>query len=113
MLALHCFVSFHFFILVSGKGLPSTSSWRKPTITTSPKERINRAAAAIDEFVGSDSFFTSPSPMNGKLPQNFWPYGELLVQMADFDILTNQTRYKDVAQKQYLPAFQGFDGSPR
>ncbi|KAL0577971.1 hypothetical protein V5O48_004007 [Marasmius crinis-equi] len=46
--------------------------------------------------------------MNGKLPESFWPYGEFLVQMADFDILTNQTRYKDVAQKQYLPAFQGF-----
>ncbi|KAL0577215.1 hypothetical protein V5O48_004781 [Marasmius crinis-equi] len=78
----------------------------KPTITSSREERINRAAAAIDVFLQNDPFFTT-DPTKNSLGETTWPYGELLTQMANFDILTNQTRYKDEAQLRYLPAFQG------
>ncbi|KAL0577968.1 hypothetical protein V5O48_004004 [Marasmius crinis-equi] len=91
-------------LLISSLDLPSTSSWRKPGITASREERINRTAAAIDMFIKSDTFFNSPPPQ--PLPNKSWPYGELLAEIADFDILTNQTRYKEVVQKYYLPALQ-------
>ncbi|KAK1215034.1 hypothetical protein PQX77_022384 [Marasmius sp. AFHP31] len=90
-----------------GQELSVPSSWIK-TSNASREERINATASAIDAFLLSDTFFADGA--NGSLPANdSWPYGELLARLADFDLLTNQTRYKDVAQKRYLPALERLD----
>ncbi|KAL0569264.1 hypothetical protein V5O48_012707 [Marasmius crinis-equi] len=87
---------------VFGQDLPPIFPWRKPTIEASREERANISAAAIDMFIKSDDFFNFPVP----LPDDSWPYGAFLAEMADFDIFTGQTRYKEIAQKHYLPAFR-------
>ncbi|KAK1227452.1 hypothetical protein PQX77_009553 [Marasmius sp. AFHP31] len=90
-----------------GQELSVPSFWGK-TSNASREERINATASAIDAFLLSDSFFVDG--VNSDLPaDNSWPYGELLARLADFDILTNQTKYKDVAQKRYLPALERLD----
>ncbi|KAL0569263.1 hypothetical protein V5O48_012706 [Marasmius crinis-equi] len=96
-----CFLSTQFLREAWGQDLPSTSSWRKPAITASPEERVRRTHSAIDVFIQLDDFFHFPV----SLPGTSWPYGEFLALMADYDIYTGQTRYKDVAQRHYLPAF--------
>lgn len=73
---------------------PSTS-WRKPNITTSRDERISIASAALEKALSnlqpngmfSDSAYGTP--------------GMLYAHMAEFDRLTNQTKYKDTL-KQYF-----------
>ncbi|KAK1233830.1 hypothetical protein PQX77_002996 [Marasmius sp. AFHP31] len=80
-------------------------SWVKPTVEASREERINRTVEAIDAFIASDALFTSTRPPS-KLPDQYWPYGEFLALIADFDIFTNQTRYKPIAQERLLPALQ-------
>ncbi|KAK1235484.1 hypothetical protein PQX77_001282, partial [Marasmius sp. AFHP31] len=82
------------------------SSWDKSTVSKSSREeRINRTAEAIDAFIASDALFTSTQPPSN-LSNTFWPYGELLALIADFDIFTNQTRYKRIAQERFLPPLQ-------
>ncbi|KAK1233832.1 hypothetical protein PQX77_002998 [Marasmius sp. AFHP31] len=81
------------------------SSWVKPTVEASREERINRTVEAIDAFIASDALFTSTQPPS-KLPDQYWPYGEFLALIADFDIITNQTRYKQIVQERFLPALQ-------
>ncbi|KAJ7577882.1 hypothetical protein C8J56DRAFT_362367 [Mycena floridula] len=65
------------------------SAWRKPNITTAPEVRINLAQAAIEESLGriniGTTLITSPT-INTAV---------LYSQMATFDLLTNQTNYKD------------------
>jgi len=42
-----------------------------------------------------------------------WPYGDVLAEMAQFDLLTSQTKYKDVVNKFFLPSLQGLRGDPQ
>ncbi|KAK1233834.1 hypothetical protein PQX77_003000 [Marasmius sp. AFHP31] len=81
------------------------SSWVEPTVEASREERINRTAEAIDAFIASDALFTSTQPPSN-LSDKWWPYGAFLGLIADFDIFTNQTRYKRIAQERFLPALQ-------
>ncbi|KAK1227669.1 hypothetical protein PQX77_009294 [Marasmius sp. AFHP31] len=90
----------HLFFIVKSQELSVPPNWDKRAIYVSREERINLAAAAIDAFIQSDNFQTQIVA----LPPTYWPYGEFLARMADFDIYTSQTRYKDVAQQHYLPA---------
>ncbi|KAK1221947.1 hypothetical protein PQX77_015237 [Marasmius sp. AFHP31] len=92
-------------LTVWGVELSVPSSWNKPTLEASREERINRAAAAIDAFIASDALFTSLQPPSS-LSSTYWPYGEFLGLIADFDTFTNQTRYKQIAQERFLPALQ-------
>ncbi|KAK1235268.1 hypothetical protein PQX77_001510, partial [Marasmius sp. AFHP31] len=79
------------------------ASWAKTTINVSRQERINRAAKAIDAFIASDGLFTQPP---GNLSGTYSSHGEFLALIADFDIFTNQTRYKERVQRYFLPALQ-------
>ncbi|KAK1221952.1 hypothetical protein PQX77_015242 [Marasmius sp. AFHP31] len=91
-------------LAVRGKELSVPSSWNS-TVEASREERITRTAEAIDAFIASDGRFTSPQPPSN-LSDTYWPHGELLALIANFDIFTNQTRYKRIAQERFLPALQ-------
>ncbi|KAK1221949.1 hypothetical protein PQX77_015239 [Marasmius sp. AFHP31] len=90
---------------VRSEELSVPSSWDTSASKASREERINRTAAAIDAFIESDSLFTSAQPPSN-LSDSYWPYGEFLALTANFDIFTNQTRYKEIAQERFLPALQ-------
>ncbi|KAK1221950.1 hypothetical protein PQX77_015240 [Marasmius sp. AFHP31] len=92
-------------LTVWGEELSVPSSWVKSTVEASREERINRTAEAIDAFIASDALFTSTQPPSN-LSDQYWPYGEFLALIADFDIITNQTRYKQIVQERFLPALQ-------
>ncbi|KAL0578268.1 hypothetical protein V5O48_003733, partial [Marasmius crinis-equi] len=83
--------------------LSSTSTFRAPSITSTPDDRRAAAKAAIDDFVQNDSFFALPQP----LPSLSWPHGYLLADMAQFDLLTGQKTYEPIVEKFYKPGFQG------
>ncbi|KAK1230221.1 hypothetical protein PQX77_006695 [Marasmius sp. AFHP31] len=91
-------------LTVWAEELSVPSSWVK-SIVASREERVNRTAEAIDAFIASDALFTSIQPPSN-LSEKYWPYGELLSLVADFDIFTNQTRYKRIAKERFLPALQ-------
>ncbi|KAK1230266.1 hypothetical protein PQX77_006641 [Marasmius sp. AFHP31] len=94
-----------FALVVRGKELSAPSSWNIPIVKSSREERINRTTQAIEAFIASDNFFNSTQPPSN-LIDTYWPYGAFLATISDFDILTNQTRYKKIAQQRLLPALQ-------
>ncbi|KAL0057073.1 hypothetical protein AAF712_016301 [Marasmius tenuissimus] len=87
---------------VYSQTLPSTTSFRKPEIILSSEVLRNLSAEAIDRVVQTDSFFLTPGP----LPSISWPYGDLLAEMAQFDLFTSQAKYKDIVRDFYLNALQ-------
>ncbi|KAK1222663.1 hypothetical protein PQX77_014479 [Marasmius sp. AFHP31] len=103
-----CFQSILIFLLLAFVGdvysqtLPSSTSFRKPEIVLSSEELRNLSAEAIDRVVQADSFFLTPKP----LPSTSWPYGDLLAEMAQFDLFTSQAKYKDLVRDFYLNALQ-------
>ncbi|KAK7440629.1 hypothetical protein VKT23_016977 [Stygiomarasmius scandens] len=64
-------------------------SWREPNIVGSPEQRIDIASAALEVAIGQ---LNSDAQFNGA---SYGSTGTLYAQMADFDIATNQTKYKD------------------
>ncbi|KAK1224242.1 hypothetical protein PQX77_012864 [Marasmius sp. AFHP31] len=92
-------------LTVSVEELSVPPSWDKPTVEASREERINRTAAAIDALIAVDALFTSIQPPSDVFDK-FWPYGAFLALTADFDIFTNQTRYKRIAEERFLPTLQ-------
>ncbi|KAK1223023.1 hypothetical protein PQX77_014099 [Marasmius sp. AFHP31] len=84
------------------------TSLQKPTIASPKQLRRNTTAAAIDKLMQTDPFFTAITP----LPSLSWPYGDILAEMAEFDILTAQNKYKDVAQKSFLPSLKEWKPDP-
>ncbi|KAK1221946.1 hypothetical protein PQX77_015236 [Marasmius sp. AFHP31] len=90
---------------VCSEELSVPSFWDKSTVEASREERINRTAEAIDAFIASDALFTSIQPPTN-LSERHWPHGTFLTLIADFDIFTNQTRYKRIAQERFLPALR-------
>ncbi|KAJ6560643.1 hypothetical protein DFH09DRAFT_1279584 [Mycena vulgaris] len=80
------------------------SSWRKPNITTSPTERVSIAGAAIDKAInslGSDGQFTG---------EDYIIAGNFYYQMAEFDVVTSGTKYRDALQR-YFPLAQSSRGN--
>ncbi|KAL0566314.1 hypothetical protein V5O48_015698, partial [Marasmius crinis-equi] len=65
-------------------------------LTTSTSDRISTARGALEKAI---SMLSVTGQFEGS---PFWPPGALFSQMADFDITTNQTIYKDSVLK-YLP----------
>ena len=89
-----------------------SASVQNSTLKSPREERISRTAAAIDAFLKSDKFFTQEgSRLSFRvLPTNdSWPYGTFLERLADFDIYTNNDRYKKVVLDRYLPALESFE----
>ncbi|KAJ7573684.1 hypothetical protein C8J56DRAFT_507793 [Mycena floridula] len=68
----------------------SPATWRKPGIVTTPAERARLAQAAIEKSVSQLSSTTGQ--VNGAALAGT---AVLYSQMATFDLLTNQTNYKD------------------
>lgn len=88
----------HSLLLVAAQDFTPSSSWRSPNVTTSQDERISIAGAALDKTVG---FFR-----NGSFNDSaYGTPGMIYAQMAEFDRITNQTKYKDVL-KTYFPLME-------
>ncbi|KAK0487249.1 hypothetical protein IW261DRAFT_1446751 [Armillaria novae-zelandiae] len=86
----------HSLLLVVAQDFTPSSSWRSPNVTTSQDDRISIAGAALDKaiaFVLSDGSFNDSA---------YGTPGMLYSQMAEFDRITNQTKYKD-SLKNYFP----------
>ncbi|KAJ7290658.1 hypothetical protein C8J57DRAFT_1705921 [Mycena rebaudengoi] len=74
-------------------GLLASSTWRKPGIFSSSADRIKLASDALEE---------ATVPLNSLLsgePLDFQVLGRLYEQMAEFDLITNQTRYRDFIEE--------------
>ncbi|KAK0495194.1 hypothetical protein EDD18DRAFT_1393864 [Armillaria luteobubalina] len=69
------------------------SSWRSPNVTTSQGDRISIVGAALDKTIGFLLNFAYATP------------GMLYAQMAEFDRITNQTKYKEYL-KEYFPLME-------
>ncbi|KAJ7479366.1 hypothetical protein B0H11DRAFT_1916367 [Mycena galericulata] len=81
-------------------GSLTSSSWRKPNVTTSLTDRVNIAGAAVDKgisMLGSDAQFDG---------QPWGVAGNFYSQMADYDIATNQTKYEASLKSYFLQASQ-------
>ncbi|KAJ7249654.1 hypothetical protein C8J57DRAFT_1668616 [Mycena rebaudengoi] len=79
-------------------GLLTSSTWRKPAIVSSSADRIKLASDAVEEAI---SHLTSTGQFIGRLYE----------QMAEFDLMTNQTRYRDFIEEKLnttLGAHAGF-----
>ncbi|KAJ6559786.1 hypothetical protein B0H19DRAFT_1260480 [Mycena capillaripes] len=99
---------FPFLPLVVGLSLSISSfgaklaspSWRSPRISTSVEDRVDIAGAAVDMAVSkldSDHQFDVQGLAWGVA-------GYFYSQMADFDIASNQTKYKDTLSQYFLRA---------
>ncbi|KAK0244422.1 hypothetical protein EDD85DRAFT_808019 [Armillaria nabsnona] len=89
----------HSLLLVAAQDFIPSSSWRSPNVTTSQDDRISIAGAALDKTAG---FFLSDGSFNDSA---YGTPGMLYAQMAEFDRITNQTKYKDVLKK-YFPLME-------
>ncbi|KAJ7238622.1 hypothetical protein C8J57DRAFT_1478583 [Mycena rebaudengoi] len=79
-------------------GLLASSAWRKPAILSSSADRIKLASDALEESI---NHLTSAGQFAGRLYE----------QMAEFDLMTNQTRYRDILEEKLrltLGAHAGF-----
>ncbi|KAF7337078.1 Glycoside hydrolase family 76 protein [Mycena venus] len=78
-------------------GQLASSSWRNSQIALSQEERVGIAGAAVDVAV---SMLNKDYQFGGLA----WGVpGDLYSQMADFDIASNQTKYKDTLTQLYFP----------
>lgn len=89
----------HSLLLVAAQDFTPSSSWRSPNVTTSQDDRISIAGAALDKTAG---FLRSDGSFNDSA---YGTPGMLYAQMAEFDRITNQTKYKDVLKK-YFPLME-------
>ncbi|KAK0433866.1 hypothetical protein EV421DRAFT_1842422 [Armillaria borealis] len=81
---------------VVAQDLKSSTAWRSPNITLSKEDRINIAGAALETAINN------LNQSNGQFIDDIYDgVGSLYAQMAEFDGLTNQTKYKDML-KQYF-----------
>ncbi|KAG7091544.1 hypothetical protein E1B28_010573 [Marasmius oreades] len=85
----------------SGQAFSSSpSQWRKPQITVSPEQRISLAANAIQETMNIFNQTSGQFNVDG----NYVYSGVFYGQMADFDLATNGTRFKDLLMTYFLKA---------
>ncbi|KAK0221376.1 hypothetical protein IW262DRAFT_1373299 [Armillaria fumosa] len=93
-------------LMASGaaQDLTPSISWRYPNITSSKDDRINIASAAIEKassMLQSDWFFNDSSHVTEY---------RIYAQMAEFDRLTNQTKYKQML-KQCFTLAESYESS--
>ncbi|KAJ7577880.1 hypothetical protein C8J56DRAFT_1112569 [Mycena floridula] len=77
------------------------SAWRKPGISKTQAERISLAQAAIEESLQKVDMNTGGISMAGSTIINT---AVLYSQMATFDLLANQTQYKDQLKALFVKA---------
>ncbi|KAJ7351409.1 hypothetical protein DFH08DRAFT_1078428 [Mycena albidolilacea] len=80
----------------------SESSWRKPNVTQSLADLVDIASAALTKAVDGvntlNQFDGMSLPVSG---QTYEFVATLYTEMAQFDMITNQTRYEDVLQQSF------------
>ncbi|PBK61081.1 hypothetical protein ARMSODRAFT_1025983 [Armillaria solidipes] len=87
-----------FVVLGAAQDLTPSISWKNPNITSSKDDRIKIASAALDKAV------SMPQP-NGQFDDSLYGTpGRLYGQMAEFDRLTNQTKYKQILKQGFALA---------
>ncbi|PBK61070.1 hypothetical protein ARMSODRAFT_965256 [Armillaria solidipes] len=90
-----CILVVPFIVSGAAQDLTPSISWKNPNITSSKDERISIVSAALDKAV-------SMLQSNGQFNDSSYGIpGRLCAQMAEFDRLTNQTKYKQTL-KQYF-----------
>ncbi|KAJ7740369.1 hypothetical protein B0H16DRAFT_1464932 [Mycena metata] len=70
-----------------------SSSWRKPTITQDPAERVSIASDALEKAIDN---LSSVNQFDG---QTYEVVGNVYSQMADFDRIANQTNHESSLQQ--------------
>ncbi|THV03949.1 hypothetical protein K435DRAFT_962088 [Dendrothele bispora CBS 962.96] len=90
------YISVLWIFVATAQDFTPSSSWRKPTITISPEQRENIASAALEEAI---DHLNSAAQFDG---ESYGSAGALYSQMAEFDLLFNQTKYRDQL-KSYFP----------
>ncbi|KAK0435924.1 uncharacterized protein EV420DRAFT_1281477 [Desarmillaria tabescens] len=84
--------------LVSAQDLTPFTSWKNPNIASSKDDRISIASAALEKAV-------SMLQPNGKFGDSTHATSSrLYAQMAEFDRLTNQTKYKETLKQGFALA---------
>ncbi|KAJ7211434.1 hypothetical protein C8J57DRAFT_1733343 [Mycena rebaudengoi] len=98
-------ISWLFLPRLAFAGLLASSTWRKPAILSSSADRTKLASDAIEEAI---THLTSAGQFSG---EGFQVAGRLYEQMAEFDLMTNQTQYRDILEEKLrltLGAHAGF-----
>ncbi|KAK0237329.1 hypothetical protein EDD85DRAFT_791000 [Armillaria nabsnona] len=85
-----------FVVLSAVQGLTPSIFWKNPNITSSKDERIAIASAALEK---ADSRLQSNGQFNDSVHDTF---ARFYGQMAEFDRLTNQTRYKESLKQCFI-----------
>ncbi|KAF7337356.1 Glycoside hydrolase family 76 protein [Mycena sanguinolenta] len=78
------------------RDLVSESSWRKPDVTQSLPDLINLASAALGKAIDGSSIVNQ---FNG---QTYEIVATLYSEMAELDLVTNQTQYEDTLQQSFF-----------
>ncbi|KAK0216387.1 hypothetical protein IW262DRAFT_214172 [Armillaria fumosa] len=82
----------------AAQDLTPSNSWKNPNITLSKDDRIGIAGAALDKAVRM-------LQSNGQFNDSTYDIpGRLYAQMAEFDRLTNQTKYKETLKQYFVLA---------
>ncbi|PBK61067.1 hypothetical protein ARMSODRAFT_944313 [Armillaria solidipes] len=88
----------HFTRSGGAQDLTPSTLWKNPNITSSKDDRIRIASAAIDKAV-------SMLQLNGQFNDSTYDIpGRLYAQMAEFDRLTNGTKYKQTLKQCFVLA---------
>ncbi|KAK0216393.1 hypothetical protein IW262DRAFT_1510957 [Armillaria fumosa] len=87
-----------FIALCTAQDLAPSISWKNPNITSSKDDRIRIASAALDKVI-------SMLQPNGQFNDSLYGTpGRLYGQMAQFDRLTNQTKYRQTLKQGFALA---------
>ncbi|KAJ7798540.1 hypothetical protein B0H14DRAFT_32672 [Mycena olivaceomarginata] len=73
----------------------SESSWRKPNVTRSLADLVDIASAALTKAIDG------VNTLNQFDGQTYEVVATLYTEMAQFDMITNQTQYEDVLQQSF------------
>ncbi|PBK86060.1 hypothetical protein ARMGADRAFT_542025 [Armillaria gallica] len=83
---------------VAAQDLEPSTAWKSPNITLSKEDRLGIASAALDKAASMLQY-------NGQFNDSTYDTpGRLYGQMAEFDRLTNQTKYKQTLQQCFVLA---------
>ncbi|KAK7051922.1 glycoside hydrolase family 76 protein, partial [Favolaschia claudopus] len=83
------------------------TSWRKPTITVSPADRVSLAEAAIQEAI---KFIDTTNGLFPDPENSYGGSGAFYSQLVEFDMATNQTQYEPLVEQYFFLAAENLGG---
>ncbi|KAJ7212750.1 hypothetical protein B0H12DRAFT_378246 [Mycena haematopus] len=97
LLALGCALSSESIavLILRARNLVSESSWRKPNITQPLPDLITIASAAMEKAINGSS------TINQFDGQTYEFVATMYSEMAEIDLITNQTQYEDILQQSF------------